>query len=108
VRIILFAVISGSNITLYRYRQFLEEQKRSKESEVAARKRKAEEDEKKEIMKRRKTLETMIQRMEEDMDQHLATAESSTGSKVMIELTKGNALRKKIKELKAELNQLTS
>jgi hypothetical protein len=90
-----------------KYRLFLEAQRKERESREEVKKRKAEEEAKKELVKKRKLLEETIHRLEEDADKHLETAENSTGSKVMAELSKAAALRRAVKEKKQLLNNLS-
>jgi hypothetical protein len=92
----------------FRYRQFLEDKKKASEAADAARKRKAQDEEKEERRKRRKTLGEVIAKLEVDVDKHMDLAEVSKGTKVLLEVTKANSLRKTIKEKKKELEDLAS
>ncbi|ELU13087.1 hypothetical protein CAPTEDRAFT_198951 [Capitella teleta] len=91
--------------TRIKYRLHLEAEKK-KDTEEACKKRQAEEDAKKDLDKRRNVLEGAIHQ-EEAVEKHMDAAENSTGSKVLSEVMKANALRKAIKEKKQSLQDLS-
>ena len=49
------------------------------------------------MQKRRKTLEEVITRMEEDVARHMDAVEASSGTKMAAEVCKANALRRSVK-----------
>ncbi|KAK1886444.1 Zinc finger MYM-type protein 1 [Dissostichus eleginoides] len=88
-----------------RYRIYLDQQQKKRQSATQSLKRRAVEDELEQLKKKRKILEEVCGVLQKDADQLAEQAEGKAGSLMAQLLTKSNTLRRRHKEKRIELEQ---
>ena len=86
-----------------KYRVYLDEERRKKESDEQGKKRKALEDHLEELKKKKKTVQEVSESLARDADNLAEEAEGKAGTQMAQLITKSNALRRSYKEKIAEL-----
>ncbi|KAJ8348774.1 hypothetical protein SKAU_G00273630 [Synaphobranchus kaupii] len=89
-----------------KYREYLDLEKRKRQSAVQGQKRKAVEDHIAELKKKKKTLLEVSDSLEKDADKFAEQAEGKSGTLMAQLITKSNVLRKRYKEKLSELKQV--
>lgn len=89
-----------------RYRIFLEGERQKREKTKQMDKRKRAENELEELRKKRRTIKTVCETLEQDADSLAEKAENTAGTKMAELITKSNSMRKRCKEKRGELMDL--
>ncbi|KAJ8251913.1 hypothetical protein COCON_G00212250 [Conger conger] len=89
-----------------KYREYLDLEKRKRQTTAQGQKRKATEDHIAELKKKKKTLLEVSDSLEKDADKFAEQAEGKSGTLMAQLITKSNVLRKRFKEKISELKQV--